>query len=99
MFSAQAVTNGVEDVVDELCRYLDTSVGTVAPLRVPQESITTQGEHVRMVSKRYHRCNLGGRDFARGDRLEGHVERRNPNEGLHRWVIAESSGRDLTFER
>nr|WP_277556082.1 hypothetical protein [Halobaculum sp. YSMS11] len=98
MFLAQATAHGVEDVVDELCSYLETSVGTVAPLRITQDSIATQGEHVRMVSKRYHRCNLDGRDFARGDRLEGHVERRNPNEDLHRWVVAESSERDLTFE-
>jgi len=52
-----------------------------------------------MVSKRHHRCNLGGKDFQTGKQLENHVDRRHPKKDMHWWVVAENPERDLRFER
>jgi hypothetical protein len=47
--------------------------------------------------KRHHRCNRCGRDFADGEALRDHVERRHPKEDLHWWVVVEEPG-GLPFE-
>jgi hypothetical protein len=50
-----------------------------------------------MAPKRHHRCNLCGRDFDSGQKLEEHLERRHPEEDYHWWVVAENP-QDLPFE-
>ncbi|MFB6160859.1 MAG: C2H2-type zinc finger protein [Haloferacaceae archaeon] len=51
-----------------------------------------------MGSKRHHRCNLCGKDFETGEKLEDHLDRRHPKEDVHWWVVAERPDRDLQFE-
>jgi hypothetical protein len=52
-----------------------------------------------VVTKRYHRCNLCGKDFETGGGLEGYVERRHPKADVHWWVVAEDPARDLRDDR